>query len=130
MISELDFAALKRAMDWGINVYQRANPQLKLFRNPLPTEGSEAWINMAQHAAALAQSYFLGLRPWEQPPADAVDADCASDQELALCETMRNYGISLYEPNVPSALDNANMHRREQAAAPRRATKGRQAKSR
>jgi hypothetical protein len=58
-----------------------------------------------------------------------VDADCASDQELALCETMRNYGISLYEPNVPFALDNA-MHRREQAAAPRRATKGRQAKSR
>jgi hypothetical protein len=116
-LTDLDRDALRRALDWGRG-YQRANPQIRLFTTATPDEGSPAWFKLAKHMAALAQSHFLGLRPWQQPPID-VDDDWANPEELALRQTMRKLGISMFEPDPPSAIANAT-HTASRKASKRR----------
>jgi hypothetical protein len=112
MISELDLDALRRALLWGRDL-QRREPQLRLFPDPMPAEGSTAWLSLAQYFASLAQAHVLGLRPWQCEPA-SVDDDAVADggwgrkpDEIRLRQIMREHGISKFEPNPPSAIANA-----------------------
>jgi hypothetical protein len=113
MINDRDLDALRRALLWGQG-YQKCQPQLKLFPDVMPAEGTEAWLALALQLAALAQSHTLGLRPWQVPPID-VDDDAVADpdgwgckpEEIALRRTMRELNVSIYEPDVPTAIANA-----------------------
>jgi hypothetical protein len=120
MISDRDLDALRRALDWG-RAFQKREPQLKLFPEAMPVEGTRAWFALALRLAAIAQSHSLGLKPWQVPPIDVDDAgwDC-KPEEIALRQTMRDLNISIYEPDVPTAIANAT-HQRAHAAPTRRA---------
>jgi hypothetical protein len=121
-ISDLDLDALRRALAWGVGFQQR-NPQLKVFPEPMPKEGSPAWLKLAEHLASNAQSHSLGLKPWQSPPLDVEVTGCANnDDEIALCQHMRDLGISRYEPDPPTAISEA-IERRD-APRKRRQAKG------
>jgi hypothetical protein len=117
MISDLDLDALRRALLWG-SAFQKREPQLKIFPEVMPEEGTPEWFALARHLAALAQSHTLGLRPRQVPPIDVDDAgwDCRPE----LRQTMRDLNISIYERDVPTAIANAT-HQRAHAAPTRRA---------
>jgi hypothetical protein len=119
-ISDLDLDALRRALLWG-HAFQRREPQLKLFPDPMPAEGTPAWLKLAQYFASLAQSYHLGLRPWQTPPID-VDDHC-KPEEIALRQTMRDLNISVYEPDVPTAIANATHRASRRTDATRKVTR-------
>jgi hypothetical protein len=83
-LSELDLDALRRAIAWGRGFQQR-NPQLRIFPDVLPMEGSAPWLELARYLASHAQTHHLGLRPWEVPPIDVDDGWCKPE------EIARNY---------------------------------------
>ena len=118
MISEIDLDALRRAVAWG-HAFQKREPQIKLFPEEMPTEGTHAWLELALHLAALAQSYNLGLKPWQVAPIDVDDAAFANPDEIALRRRLRDLNISIYEPDVPTAIANAT-HRHDQRASRRK----------
>ena len=112
-ISDLDLDALRRAVVWGA-AFQKREPQLKIFPEVMPVEGTAEWIALARQLAEIAQSHALGLRPWQCAPID-VDDDavahpgvygCRPD-EIALRRTMRELNISVCEPDPASAIANA-----------------------
>jgi hypothetical protein len=107
-LSDLDLDALRRAVAWG-HGFQQRNPQIKVFPDPMPAEGTQAWLELAKHLASNAQSHHLGLKPWQQCPLDveATGGFATNADEIALCERMRALNISLYEPDPPSAIANA-----------------------
>jgi hypothetical protein len=113
-LSPRDLDALRRALDWGRGL-QRREAQLRLFPDTMPAEGTPAWFKLAQHMAALAQSHYLGLRPWQTPPVDADVADAATSDEIALLETMHDLGISTFEPDPPTTIADARDRQDQQA---------------
>jgi hypothetical protein len=123
MINDRDLDALKRALLWG-RIYQMRELQIRVLPDPMPADGTPEWIAMASRVAAIAQAYHLGLKPWQCAPihvaADAVAADCygCRRDEIALCQRMRDLGVSRFEPDPPTALDAAE----RRAARPRRAS--------
>jgi hypothetical protein len=123
-LTDLDRDALRRALDWG-REYQKQQPQIRLFTTAMPAEDTEAWFKLAEHMASLAQSHTLGLKPWQRPPIDIDDDDSwASPEEIALRQTMRKLGISMFEPDVPTAIANAT-HARATRKTPKRVKVGR-----
>jgi hypothetical protein len=122
-LSDLDLDALRRALAWGVGLQQR-NPQIKVFPDPMPTEGTPEWLKLAEHLASNAQSHSLGLKPWQSPPLDVEATGCANnDDEIALVQTMLDLGISIYEPDPPTAI--ADAIERRDAPRKRRQAKGR-----
>jgi hypothetical protein len=119
MISDRDLDALRRALVWG-RAFQKREPQLKIFPEVMPAEGTPEWFALARYLAALAQSYNLGLKPWQLAPIDIDESGFANADERALCQTMRDLNISIYEPDVPTAIADAT-HQRAHAAPTRRA---------
>jgi hypothetical protein len=121
-LTERDLDALRRALTWGVG-FQARNPQIKVFPDPMPEEGTPEWLKLAEHLASNAQSHHLGMKPWESPPVVVEATGCAgSDDEIALCQHMRDLGISRFEPDPPSAISNA-IERRD-APRKRRQAKG------
>jgi hypothetical protein len=121
-LSDRDLDALRRAMAWGYG-FQKREPQLKLFPDVMPEEGTPKWLALARHLASLAQSHHLGLKPWQTAPIDITDGAAANADEIALCQRMRDLNISIFEPDVPAAIDNARFNFPEVGSriAPRRA---------
>jgi hypothetical protein len=123
MITERDLDALHRAMDWGEH-QQKREPQIKLFPEEPPLQGTPAWFALAKHLAALAQTHTLALRPWQCEPVDVED-DAVADpnvygcrpDEIALRRKMRALNISVFEPRPPAAIADAE---NAQHTAPRR----------
>jgi hypothetical protein len=122
MISDLDLDAMRRAIDWG-RAFQMHEPQIRLFPDPMPAEGSPAWLDLAERLASIAQTHTLGLKPWQSPPID-VDATgfANSPEEIELCRRVRDLGISIFEPDPATAIAEATHQRhRSPRPAPRRA---------
>jgi hypothetical protein len=110
-LSDRDLDALRRALIWGRG-YQQRNPQLKLFPDPMPAEGSQAWLELAEYMAGRAQAHHLGLKPWQCGPLDIEATGFANNaDERALWQTLHDLGISIYEPDPAAALDNATQRR-------------------
>src|SRR5258708_2175960 len=109
-----DLDALKRAIAWGKG-YQKREPQIKVFPEPMLLEGTPEWIELAQHLAAKAQSHALDLYPWQVEPCyarDVVDSGWGGKpDEVALRQKMKSLKISLWEPDPPCAIAKAE-HRR------------------
>jgi hypothetical protein len=109
-----DLDALKRAMEWGKG-YQRREPQLRMFPGGMmPDEGTEEWIELALYFVSAAQSDSLHLRPWETAPVHTHDDGIVDPQgwgrrpnEVALLRKMIALGISIYEPDPPTAIAQA-----------------------
>jgi hypothetical protein len=118
-LSELDLDALRRALLWGVG-FQTRNPQLVVFPNGMPKEGSPEWLTLAKHLASIAQSHHLGLKPWQSGPLDVAETGANHPDEIALVKTMHDLGISIYEPDVPAAID-AAIERRDVARVRRQA---------
>jgi hypothetical protein len=76
VLTDLDLDALRRALAWGVG-YQARNPQLRIFPDPMPPEGSAPWLTLAEYLVYHAQSHFLGMRPWESPPVMVEATNCA-----------------------------------------------------
>jgi hypothetical protein len=110
-LTDRDLDALRRALAWGVG-YQQRNPQIRVFPDPVPTEGTPEWLKLAEHLASNAQSHYLGLKPWQSAPLDVEVTGCAgSDDEATLVQTMRDLGISIYEPDPPTAIADATQQR-------------------
>ena len=111
-LAPLDLDALRRAMKWGEG-YQRREPLLKVFPNPMPREGSPEWIEAAIYFVVAAQAASLHLKPWQCVPLqvadDSIIADCYGRRpdEITLRRKMIALGISIYEPDVPAAIAKA-----------------------
>jgi hypothetical protein len=89
----------------------------------MPKEGSPEWLGLGKHLVSIAQSHHLGLRPWQSPPLVVAETGANTQDEYALCQTMRDLNISICEPDPPSAID-AAMQRRD-ATRMRRQAKSR-----
>jgi hypothetical protein len=102
-----DLDALRRAMIWGEG-FQRREPQLKLFPEQMPDEGSDEWMELATYFAVHAQVQALGLFPWQVAPCDADDVAHGGwggkPEEVALRRNMISLGISVWEPDPSSAI--------------------------
>jgi hypothetical protein len=109
-LSDRDLDALRRAVAWGY-AYQKREPQIKLFPETMPVEGTAAWFALTRHLASLAQSHYLGLKPWQTAPIDITDGGAANADEIALRQRMRDLNISIFEPDVPNAIANATQRR-------------------
>lgn len=108
-----DLGALRRAIKWGAR-YQRLEPQLKVFPSPMPPEDSPQWIELATRLAAKAQHHTLGLKPWQTEPLHVVDNGHIDPNgwgnrpdEVALRRKMLKLKISLFEPDPPAAIAEA-----------------------
>jgi hypothetical protein len=120
--SDHDLDALRRALLWGVG-HQQRNPQIVVFPDPMPEEGSAAWLRLAERLVSNAQSFHLGLKPWQSPPLDVELTDCAgSEDEARLVQTMHDLNVSIYEPDPPTAIA-AAIERRDVARL-RRQVKG------
>jgi hypothetical protein len=123
-LSDRDLDALRRALVWGVDL-QKRNPQLVVFPDPMPEEGSAAWLKLAEYLVSNAQSFHLGLKPWQSPPLDVELTGCAgSEDEATLVQTMHDLNISIYEPNPPSAIAAALEQRDATHTRPRKVAKG------
>jgi hypothetical protein len=102
-----DINALKRAIEWGEG-YQRREPQIVVFPNPMPDEGTPDWIELATRLASIAQCATLGLRPWEVEPCHASDVVHSGwggkPQEVALRRKLIGLGLSRFEPDPLRAI--------------------------
>jgi hypothetical protein len=118
-ISECDLDAMRRTLDWARD-YQTREPQIRLFPDPMPAEGTQEWLDLAERLASIAQSHNLGLRPWESPPID-IDASgfANSPEEIELCQRVRDLGISIFEPDPATAIANATHARSTQRRSPK-----------
>jgi hypothetical protein len=116
----------RAAMEAAIVLEREANPA-----DMAALELTSTWDELAIFAVGRCQDRSLKLKAWECPPADTHDEDEPADvygrrpQEIALLRKMLSAGVSRFHPSPLDAIAE-----REQAAAPRRAIKGRQAKSR
>ena len=99
-----DLDALKRALRWG-KAFQTREPQLRVWPEVLPDEGSPAWIALAMYFVRAAHADNLGLRPWETEPCATID-----DGEWYIAERMisslpaRQFGLYrmwLSQPDLP-----------------------------
>jgi hypothetical protein len=117
-LGEHDLDALRRALAWG-RAFQKREPQLKLFPETMPTEGTQAWLELARYFVSKAQSHTLGLKPWQTPPIDA-DAAICKPEEIALRRTLHDLNISLYEPDAPTAIANATHQHVQTRSTPHR----------
>lgn len=108
-----DVDALRRAIAWGKG-YARREPQLKMMPEQMPVEGSPEWTKLATSFAARAQYNTLGLKPWQTEPLHVVDNGVIDPNgwgnrpdEVALRRKMLKLKISLFEPDPPAAIAEA-----------------------
>lgn len=112
-----DFDALRRAVEWGKS-FQKREPQIVVVPTPMPPEGSPQWIEEAKHLVMMAQSVTLGLRPWQCEPASVHDDGVVDDgcygrraNEVAVRRRLIALGLSVYEPDPPRAIAQAEHQR-------------------
>jgi hypothetical protein len=109
-MTPVDLDALRRAMKWGEG-YQRREPQIVVFPNPMPVEGTAEWFKLATDLAASAQYHALGLKPWQVEPCNAsnvVDNGWGGKpDEVALRRKMIKLGLSRFEPDPLQAIAEA-----------------------
>jgi hypothetical protein len=117
-LTERDLDALRRAMKWGVG-FQAREPQLRVFPDVMPAEGTEEWIKLAMHLVHSAQVSSLGLMPWQVPPCDADDVAHGGwggkPDEVELRQKMIRLGISVLEPDPPAAIAKAEAKRKRTA---------------
>ena len=118
MISERDRDALRRALLWGER-FQKREPGIKVFPEPMPAEGTPEWIALARRLAAQAQEHNLGLLPWQSAPVNVADDAVAADvygcheDEITLRQTLRELNISTFEPDPAAAIASVEDQRAE-----------------
>ena len=112
-LTEVDIDALRRAVEWGKR-YQNSEPQITVLPSPLPPEDTPQWVEVATRVAGMAQAVTLGLRPWQAEPCDVHDDGVIDDAcygrrsiEVMLRRKLIALGISIFEPDVPRAIEAA-----------------------
>ena len=112
-----DLDALRRAMKWG-KAFQTREPQLRVWPEVLPDEGSPAWTELAMYFVRAAQADNLHLKPWQTEPCATIDDGVIDDNgwgrrsgEVALLRRMLSLGVSRYEPHPLVAIAAAEAER-------------------
>jgi hypothetical protein len=113
-----DLDALRRAMKWG-KAFQTREPQLRVWPEVLPDEGTPEWIKLAMYFVSAAQADNLHLKPWQCEPCNVIDdgvanpADCYGRRadEVTLLRRMLSLGVSRYEPHPLVAIAAAEAER-------------------